>query len=228
MTKQKRGLWVFLFSLIPGAGEMYMGFRKQGLSIMMLFWGIIAVAACLQMGWLTMFLPILWFYSFFNVHNLKSLDEEDFYSIEDTFILHLDRLLGSADDLFTGKYRIIIAVLLLVFGISILWNCLMNFLYWLLPSWLFTLLHELTYQLPQIVIAIVIIYLGIYILSGKKKQIFDNSSRQEEPDGEHYWEPYRPYQQTGEQKPALPEDEPENGSPSLTPEDGSRPLTPEE
>ena len=39
MKKQKHGFWVFIFSLIPGAGEMYMGFKKQGISIMLLFWG---------------------------------------------------------------------------------------------------------------------------------------------------------------------------------------------
>ena len=38
MQKQKRGFWLFIFSLIPGAGEMYMGFKKQGISIMFLFW----------------------------------------------------------------------------------------------------------------------------------------------------------------------------------------------
>ena len=40
MQKQKRGFWLFIFSLIPGAGEMYMGFKKQGISIMFLFWGV--------------------------------------------------------------------------------------------------------------------------------------------------------------------------------------------
>ena len=30
MTKQKKGLLLFLCSLVPGAGEMYMGFFKQG------------------------------------------------------------------------------------------------------------------------------------------------------------------------------------------------------
>ena len=45
MQKQKRGFWLFIFSLIPGAGEMYMGFKKQGISIMFLFWGIFAIGA---------------------------------------------------------------------------------------------------------------------------------------------------------------------------------------
>ena len=67
MKKQKHGFWVFIFSLIPGAGEMYMGFKKQGLSIMLLFWGSIALASITGLGWLAMFLPVIWFYSFFNV-----------------------------------------------------------------------------------------------------------------------------------------------------------------
>lgn len=38
MPKQKRGFLLFICSLIPGAGEMYLGFFKQGISIMTLFW----------------------------------------------------------------------------------------------------------------------------------------------------------------------------------------------
>ena len=33
MTKQKKGFLLFVASLIPGAGELYMGFRKMGLSL---------------------------------------------------------------------------------------------------------------------------------------------------------------------------------------------------
>ena len=44
MQKQKKGFLLFISSLIPGAGEMYMGFFKQGISIMTLFWAIIAIA----------------------------------------------------------------------------------------------------------------------------------------------------------------------------------------
>ena len=37
MTHKKSSFWRFLFSLIPGAGEMYMGFLKMGTSLMALF-----------------------------------------------------------------------------------------------------------------------------------------------------------------------------------------------
>ena len=81
MTKQKHGFLVFIASLIPGAGEMYMGFRKQGVSIMLLFWGTFALGSMTGLDWLIFLIPVLWLYSFFNVHNLKSLSEEDFYSV---------------------------------------------------------------------------------------------------------------------------------------------------
>ena len=37
MTKKKNRCWTFCFSFIPGAGEMYMGFMKMGISLMSLF-----------------------------------------------------------------------------------------------------------------------------------------------------------------------------------------------
>ncbi|MDO4337846.1 MAG: hypothetical protein Q4C91_07130 [Eubacteriales bacterium] len=196
MTKQKRGFWLFIASLIPGAGEMYMGFRKQGISIMLIFWSVIALGAGTGMGWLLMFLPIIWFYSFFNVHNLKSLSEEEFYSLEDGYVLHLDRLLGDMDD-FIGKYRVIVALLMVVFGASILLNSFVDILFWILPSALAGMLQEFTYRLPQIIIALLILILGFRILSGKKYSIEDMQSQTTED--EHYWEPYRPFQQAQEE-----------------------------
>ena len=37
MSRKKSKGWTFICSLLPGAGEMYMGFMKQGVSIMGLF-----------------------------------------------------------------------------------------------------------------------------------------------------------------------------------------------
>lgn len=193
MTKQKKGFWLFIFSLIPGAGEMYMGFRKQGISIMLIFWSVIALASGTGMGWMIMFLPILWFYSFFNVHNLKSLSEEEFYSIEDTYILHLDQLVGDTNAVLQ-KHRILISVLLIIFGISILWNNFADIIFWVLPSSLANMVASISYQLPQMIIAIAIIIAGIYILVDKKHKLIKDTENEEE----HYWEPYRPYQQPKE------------------------------
>lgn len=92
MQKQKRGFWLFIFSLIPGAGEMYMGFKNRESVLCSYSGGVFAIGACTGMDWLVFLIPIIWFYSFFNVHNLKSLSEEEFYSIEDSYVLHMDEL----------------------------------------------------------------------------------------------------------------------------------------
>ena len=189
MKKQKHGFWVFIFSLIPGAGEMYMGFKKQGISIMLLFWGSIALASITGLGWLAMFLPVIWFYSFFNVHNLKSLSEEEFYSVDDNYVLHMDQFSGNMGK-FLQKHRNVTAWILILFGICILWSRFTALLYLIVPVELADYAYEICNSLPQIVIAAGIIAAGIYLLTQQKKKL-----EKEENKDEHYWEPYRPYQQ---------------------------------
>ena len=193
MKKQKHGFWVFIFSLIPGAGEMYMGFKKQGINIMLLFWGSIALASITGLGWLAMFLPVIWFYSFFNVHNLKSLSEEEFYSVDDNYILHMDQFSGNMGK-FLQKHRNVTAWVLILFGICILWSRFTTLLYLIVPVELADYAYEICNSLPQIVIAAGIIAAGIYLLTQQKKKL------EEENKDEHYWEPYRPYQQSNPEK----------------------------
>lgn len=193
MKKQKHGFWVFIFSLIPGAGEMYMGFKKQGLSIMLLFWGSIALASITGLGWLAMFLPVIWFYSFFNVHNLKSLSEEEFYSVDDNYVLHMDQFSGDIGK-FLQKHRNTTAWILILFGICILWSRFTSLLYFIVPNNMADYVYNICNSLPQIVIAAGIIAAGIYLLTQQKKKL----KQETETKDEHYWEPYRPYQQLTE------------------------------
>ena len=193
MKKQKHGFWVFIFSLIPGAGEMYMGFKKQGISIMLLFWGAIALASITGLGWLAMFLPVIWFYSFFNVHNLKSLSEEEFYSVDDNYILHMDQFSGDIGK-FLQKHRNTTAWILILFGICILWSRFTSLLYFIVPNNMADYVYNICNSLPQIVIAAGIIAAGIYLLTQQKKKL----KQETETKDEHYWEPYRPYQQLTE------------------------------
>jgi TM2 domain-containing membrane protein YozV len=43
MIKKKNSFLTFIFSLIPGAGQMYLGFMKRGLSLMSCFFFIILI-----------------------------------------------------------------------------------------------------------------------------------------------------------------------------------------
>ena len=199
MQKKKKGLWLFISSLIPGAGEMYMGFKKQGISIMLLFFTLFALGMFTGLDFIIWLTPIVWFYSFYNVHNLKSLPDEEFYSIEDNYVLHLDEFTGDITGLLK-KHHTVAAGLLILFGISILWRGISDIFYWFLPGPLAGIINNLGYSLPQIIIGAFILIAGIYLLNNKRQSFnqYEDSYTQEE----HYWEPYRPYQQQGTPNPA--------------------------
>ena len=196
MQKQKRGFLLFICSLIPGAGEMYMGFFKQGISIMTLFWALVAIAGGLNISSLVIFLPVVWFYSFFHVHNLKELPEEEFYAVEDNYILNLDRVFQSSEKI-APKHTKIIAILLIIFGAAILWNGFRDLLFWILPNALAIIVQDIMYQIPSVIIGILIIIAGCHLLTGKIKSFsLEEKTDNKKNEQEHYWQPYRLYQQS--------------------------------
>lgn len=54
------------FSIIPGAGHMYLNLPKQGIQLMSLFFLSIFISDWLNFGFFGVLAPIIWFYSFFD------------------------------------------------------------------------------------------------------------------------------------------------------------------
>jgi len=175
MTRKKSSFLTFICSLIPGAGEMYMGFLKRGTSIMSIFFFIMAFAAWLDLGPLTFLLPVIWFYSFFQTHGLKSMPDDEFYALEDDFVFTVDI---SQIKFISSKYKLILGCLLVVLGISILWNQFYGFIVHYLPIPLQDLFYSLGYRIPQSLFGIFIIALGIGLVRGKKQELDKIETRQ--------------------------------------------------
>ena len=70
---KKSSFWTFVFSLFPGAGHMYLGLMKKGASLMLLFCLTIALSGFLNLSFLLILLPVIWFYSFFDAMNLRNV-----------------------------------------------------------------------------------------------------------------------------------------------------------
>lgn len=175
MTKQKRGFWTFVFSLIPGAGEMYMGFMRRGMSIMIVFWLLIALSGLMSTGIFLFGIPLLWFYSFFNVHNLKGLSEEEFYSIQDDYAFHIDEFVVDKGG-FVRKYRNVIAGIFILIGCSILWDGLYRVLLRIIPENFHFIVYFISDIVPKFAVGIGIILLGILLIRGKKKELEDHEN----------------------------------------------------
>lgn len=180
MTQKKNGFLRFVFSLLPGAGEMYMGFMKMGISLMGAFFGIVALATWLDIGPLMFVAAILWFYSFFHVHNLASMPDEEFYALEDEYLFHFSNgdVHQGAD--FVKIYRKAIGVTLIVVGVILSWKSLMRPLENWIPEDFYWILRNLNYYLPQLIIGIAVIVLGVHMISGKKKQLDSQDEKQVE------------------------------------------------
>ena len=84
----------------------------------------------------------------------------------------------------------------------------MGLILWILPDAIARFLSNVFYKLPSIIIALVIIAAGLHILKDKKSELDDESSSDTTAKKEeHYWEPYRPYQQTETHTPPAPDTE---------------------
>ena len=60
---KKNGFLTFVFACIPGAGQMYYGYMKRGLSMITIFCLGVVVAAIIAP--MVIVCPIVWMYSFF-------------------------------------------------------------------------------------------------------------------------------------------------------------------
>lgn len=167
---KKNKLATFLFSLVPGAGEMYYGMYKSGCSIMGLFMGLAALAIFLQMEEVLFGLPIIWFYSFCHVHNIKNMDAEAFAQEKDEVLFGqwVNPLPALRKSKNTYAHKLIAGLLLAVGGIMV-WSNLCDLLY-LLP-----IHHEfyyfLQYRFPQLVLGVLIVLAGIWLIRGKKAEL---------------------------------------------------------
>ncbi len=181
MTKKKNRFWTFVFSLMPGAAEMYMGFMKMGLTLMGLFMGVFMLAFYLQPE---LFLPIaavVWFYSFFHAHNLRGMDDEDFYALEDDYLIHLDH---PEEHFWTRvmvtRYRQLAAIALILIGILSLWNSLMSILQWILPEFIRETIYYVGQYAPKLVFAVAILLAGIWLIRGKKQELQEEEEKKED------------------------------------------------
>ncbi len=170
MKKKKSKFWLFVFSFWPGAGHMYLGFMKMGVSLMLGFLLSIAVVSITNIGVLAVFPITLYIYSFFHANNIGGLDDEQFVAMEDAYLFGLD---GMNFDRFRleRKSRKILAVVLIVLGVCMLWNVgfdlLRDYVGWDNPV-MKAIYYTVRDELPRCVIAIAVIWFGTVLLRGKK------------------------------------------------------------
>lgn len=184
MTHRKNGFWNLCFSVIPGAGQMYQGFMKRGASIMTLFFGLITICTFFGIDECLLFVPVIWFFGFFDSLHRNSLSDAERELLKDEFIfIRRDEI----ENFSLRKFRIPVAILLMFFGAYNLLKLAVDqligagFLFW--GDEIVSMVYD---RLPKMVFSFIIILLGVYLIIGRKKEIMDREEDENLPWMEHY------------------------------------------
>lgn len=181
MKKQKNRFWLFVFSFCPGAGHMYLGLMRMGLSFMLGFMLLIAVVAITGIDVLAVLPFTLYIYSFFHANNIGGMDAEQFAALEDEYLFGIGEWDTSRFKL-TKKSRNIAAVVCIVLGICMLWNVgfgmLRDYVGWDNPV-IRAVYYTMRDEVPRLIIAIGVIWFGVSLLRGKKVDFAENDRQVE-------------------------------------------------
>lgn len=176
-AKKKNRFLTFCFSCLPGAAEMYMGFMKMGVSLMLLFFAVIMLATWLHQGVIVMIGVVIWFYGFFHANHLASLSDEDFNNVKDDYLLGMEEI-PVARSMADKNYKWIAGILIFL-GVCFLWNSMEDLLRDILPQmyqFIPRMMWRIGNYIPSFVIGLAIIYVGIRMISGKGASLPDNQA----------------------------------------------------
>lgn len=164
----KNGLLTLLFAFIPGAGQMYQGYMKRGLSLMLMCCAIGVLA--MLFAPIALFLMLVFMYSFFDTLNLRAQIALGNAPADD-YLVHLDPKDKRLARLLLDSHKLV-GWLLIAFGALIAYqNLIMNTLGDLVYRWghsspVFRALYLVMDSLPDVVVCVVLIVCGVWLVKG--------------------------------------------------------------
>ena len=191
MKKKKNRFLLFFFSFLHVAGEMYFGFMKTGVSLLSLFAVSSMVAGYTQVGVMAFVPFVIWVYGFFHANNMGALSDEEFYRLEDDYLFGLrGEEVESVRDAVAGKYRKALAVIMILLGITMLWQSFFRMLRHIVgDNFYYEYLSRITgiisNDVPRVIVAVIIIWFGIKLIQGKKEALdrLEDGKKTDRPSG---------------------------------------------
>ena len=160
----------FCFACVPGAGQMYQGYMKRGLSQMSIFAGVCGVMMLLQFSALGFALPVLFAYSFFDTFRIRNQSAEQAAQNQDDYLIHLSGLFEDSAKELLAKRHTLIGWGCIGLGSVLLYGNFVRPMAWrflessTMGRWVFEIINAL----PQLLLIGALIVLGIYLLRGPK------------------------------------------------------------
>ena len=164
----KNGFLLFIASCLSGCGQMYQGYMKRGVSLLLSFFLVIFVSTYFYLWTLALFLPVIWLYAFFDSYALRSQLSAG-TAPEDAFLFGLSDMDSKRLGALLHKRHSLIGWVLVAVGVYMLYDMLMGQLSGLFFGWFGEWLYSLLrYGLPRVVITVLVILLGLWFIRGPR------------------------------------------------------------
>ena len=167
---KKNNFFTFIFSFLPGAAEMYLGFMKNGFSILAVFALLCGAITTMRIDFLLFVLMLIYCFGFFHARNVAKLDDEGFARFPDVYVWE-EFDTKKAFTISSSKLRTVAAAALILIGAGILWSYVTDIIYKYIPREIWDDLYPVINNLPSVAIAIALIAAGVILVRGKKKEL---------------------------------------------------------
>lgn len=190
---KKNGILTFLFAFVPGAGQMYQGYMKRGLSLITLFF-LCIMAGMLLLEQLVLTALIVWMYSFFDTFNLRAQFIAGTAPADD-YLVHFNTKDARLTLFFRDSHKLV-GWALIAFGALIAYeNIIMNLLNDVLWRWgrdsvVFRAFYLVMDQLPDVVLCVALILCGAWLVRGPQKAGKKQAEAQEDAAGDADFQEY--------------------------------------
>ena len=164
----KNGFLLFIASCLSGCGQMYQGYMKRGVSLLLAFALVFFISSNFFLGALVLFLPVIWLYAFFDSYSLRAQLAAG-TAPEDGFLFGLSDMDSQRLNALLKKRHSLIGWVLVAVGAYMLYDMLMGQLSGLFFGWFGEWLYSLLrYGVPRLVITVLVILLGLWFLRGPR------------------------------------------------------------
>jgi len=161
-----------LLSFVPGAGHMYLGLMRRGVSFMAGFAlsiagaGAFSMISLLQAAFIIL-IPLTWFVAFFDLWRYPRMGPEEKALVRDDFLI--PRSLQLPGGITMRKARIVAGILLILAGVYRLYRIfLYNFIYDYLHSERVIYFFE---RMPTLLGGVAVIAVGLLLIFWKSRQL---------------------------------------------------------
>ena len=172
--RKKNKFWTFIFSFVPGAAEMYMGFMKSGVSLLTIcILPILLIGMLYGENYFMILSFIVYVFGFFHALNIAHMPDEEFEICEDRYIWEefIDK---KAINISSSTLKKWTAIALIFIGASSIWSLLrenlLEMFAWL-PKEDYAIMDNILDGVPRLAFSVIVIVVGIMIIRGKKKEI---------------------------------------------------------